>query len=90
MNFSKEVPTASRKAITDRITATANNAPVAGSWRWLDSTTAAFRPTTQFWPGHATITLSGDLTNARIAGAKESPILGAKEPSPRHSQHPAR
>ena len=70
VNFSKEVPTASRKAITDRITATANNAPVAGSWRWLDSTTAAFRPTTQFWPGHATITLSGDLTNARIAGAK--------------------
>jgi hypothetical protein len=28
VNFSKEVPTASRKALTDRITATANNAPV--------------------------------------------------------------
>ena len=25
----------------------------------------AYRPATQFWPGHATITLSGDLTNAR-------------------------
>lgn len=70
VTFTKEVPVSSRKALTDRIKATANGAPIDGSWRWLDSTTAAYRPATQFWPGHATITLSGDLTNARLAGGK--------------------
>ncbi len=72
VTFSKEVPVANRKALTDRITVTAAPTPVAGSWRWVDSTTAAFRPTTKFWPGNSTITMAADLENARIAGGKSS------------------
>ena len=70
VTFSKEVPVPNRKALTDRITVTSVPTPVTGSWRWIDSTTAAFRPSTKFWPGHATITMAADLANARIAGGK--------------------
>lgn len=70
VTFSKEVPTANRKALTNRIAVTNASAPVTGSWRWIDSTTAAFRPSTKFWPGHATITMAANLENARISGGK--------------------
>ncbi len=70
VTFSKEVPVSSRKALTDRIQVTAAPTPVTGSWRWLDSTTAAFRPSTKFWPGRSTITMTANLVNARIAGGK--------------------
>lgn len=73
VSFSREVPTANRKELTDRITVTAAPTPVTGSWRWLDSTTAAFRPSTKFWPGNSTITMSADLNNARIAGIGKQP-----------------
>ncbi len=72
VTFSKEVPVANRKALTDRITVTTAPTPVAGSWRWVDSTTAAFRPSTKFWPGNSTITMAADLENARIAGGQSS------------------
>lgn len=70
VTFSKEVPVANRKALTDRIQVTAAPTPVNGSWRWIDSTTAAFRPSTKFWPGHSTVTMTANLANARIAGGK--------------------
>lgn len=72
VTFSKEVPVANRKALTDRITVTSTPTPVTGSWRWIDSTTAAFRPSTKFWPGNSTITMAANLANARIAGTKNS------------------
>ena len=72
VTFSKEVPQANRKALTDRITVTTTPAPVTGSWRWIDSTTAAFRPSTKFWPGNSTVTMTADLENARISGSKSS------------------
>jgi len=38
-----------------------------GGWFWADSTKVVFRPRL-YWPGHATITLTGDLTG--IEGAE--------------------
>ena len=67
VTFDKEVPTSSRQDIESRLQVSASPTPVQGAWRWLDSTTVAYRPN-GFWPGHDKVTITANLTNARIPG----------------------
>lgn len=83
ITFDTAIPTSSRKAVTERIKVNVTPTPVEGSWHWVDSTTAAFRPAqsgknTTFWPGHSKVTISADLTNVRVAGEESGKYIWGK------------
>ena len=73
VTFSKSVPAKDRAEMEKRMTVTTSPTEVAGSWRWTDSTTAAFRPA-KFWPGRTNVTVKADLEGARISKTKSQPM----------------
>jgi lipoprotein-anchoring transpeptidase ErfK/SrfK len=76
VEFDKDVPNKDRAAMIERLTVTSEPTPVAGSWRWTDANTAAFRPDTEFWPADQKVTVTADMEGARISGSKNSTSFG--------------
>lgn len=78
VTFSQPIPEADRAEIEKRLIVTATPAPVSGTWRWLDSATAAFRPA-DFWPAHTQVSVKADIKDAYIDAANGFPkSWGAK------------
>ena len=70
VEFDKDVPKTDRAAMIERLSVTSAPTPVAGSWRWTDANTVAFRPNTKFWPADQKVTVTADMEGARISGSK--------------------
>jgi lipoprotein-anchoring transpeptidase ErfK/SrfK len=70
VEFDMDVPKKDRAAMIERLSVTSAPTPVAGSWRWTDANTVAFRPNTKFWPADQKVTVTADMEGARISGSK--------------------
>lgn len=81
VTFDQFVPERDRAALTERLTVVSNPAPVTGSWRWEEGTTAVFRPE-KFWPAKTAVTVNADIENAVITGTKSSPNSYGKPTRP--------
>jgi len=71
VTFDQFVPERDRAALTERLTVVSTPAPVSGSWRWEEGTTAVFRPE-KFWPAKTAVTVSANIEDAVITGTKSS------------------
>lgn len=79
ITFSQPVPEKDRQTVLSRVSVQAEPTPVSGAWRWLDRSTAAFRPAS-FWPGHTKVRITGDLTGVRVSKTGSTPSAwGAKD-----------
>lgn len=66
ITFSQPVPEKDRQLVISRLSVQTEPSAVAGSWRWLDHSTAAFRPA-EFWPGHTKVRINAELTGLRLS-----------------------
>jgi len=76
VEFDKDVPNKDRAAMIERLSVTSAPTQVAGSWRWMDANTVAFRPDTQYWPANLKVTVTADMEGARISDSKNSTAFG--------------
>lgn len=72
VTFSQPIPAADRAEIEKHLHVVTTPDPVQGSWRWLDSATAAFRPA-GFWPAHTKVQVRADIKDAYINAANGFP-----------------
>lgn len=76
VTFSKDVPVKDRASLTQRLKVVSTPTQVTGGWRWLDSTTVAFRPA-KFWPAKTKVAVTADIKNVRISGSGKVGAWGA-------------
>ncbi|NQU37174.1 MAG: L,D-transpeptidase family protein [Actinobacteria bacterium] len=76
VEFDKDVKNKDRAAMVERLSVTSSPTQVAGSWRWTDSDTVAFRPDTKFWPANQKVTVTADLEGAQITEGKNKISFG--------------
>lgn len=76
VEFDKDVPNKDRADMIERLSVTSAPTPVAGSWRWTDANTVAFRPETKFWPADQKVTVTANMEGARISGPKDTTSFG--------------
>ncbi len=65
VQFNRPVPAAAQAAVAHRLSVTSTPAETGG-WRWLTPQELHWRPS-QFWPAHARVHVSMDLTGLHLA-----------------------
>ena len=63
--FSSPIAHSDRDRVTQRLSVTTAPTALAGSWRWISNTEAAFRPAT-FWTPHTKVTVTANLKGLGI------------------------
>lgn len=69
--FNVAIPKAKRATVVSGLSVTTTPAPVAGSWRWLNDTTVAYRPET-FWPANTAVTINANNENVNVIQNKNT------------------
>lgn len=63
--FSSPIAHSDRDRVTQRLSVTTAPTALAGSWRWISNTEAAFRPAT-FWTPHTKVTVTANMKGLGI------------------------
>lgn len=61
VTFDHDVPKSARSAVTDLVDVSSTKPVGEAAWAWADARTAIYRPK-DFWPAHATVTISTSPT----------------------------
>ena len=81
LTFTRAIP--DKRVVESHLTVNATledgrTRPVKGSWGWMDDRSVVFRPV-NYWPGHATITITSTLDRAVLGKSGGTYLVGSSK-----------